>query len=152
MAVAPQGTFGFHEGTHMRERKLVLLIEDNPTESEMYGKLLWYNGFDVAFADTGAEGLRLIDEVHPDLVVTDLGLPDIDGFDVCRQLKSNEATANTPVVALSGRAKEHSGERALLEGCVEYFEKPISPYEVLKGIERLIGQQPPGEPNGGTAA
>jgi CheY-like chemotaxis protein len=134
----------------MRERKLVLLIEDNAAEREMYGKLLWYNGFEVAFAKDGAEGLRLVGEVHPDLVVTDLGLPDIDGFDVCRRLKSNKATADTPVVALSGRAREHSGARAMLEGCVEYFEKPISPYDVLKGIERLIGQQPP--PGGRTAS
>jgi CheY-like chemotaxis protein len=136
----------------MRERKLVLLIEDNPAESEMYGKLLWYNGFDVAFADNGAEGLRLVDEVHPDLVMTDLGLPDIDGLDLCRRLKSNAATSETPVVALSARARAHSGDRAMMEGCVEYFEKPISPYAVLKGIERLIGQQPPTGPDGDRAA
>jgi CheY-like chemotaxis protein len=127
----------------MRERKLVLLIEDDEAESEMYGKLLWYNGFDVVFANDGEQGLLLAAQTCPDLVVTDLGLPGMDGFDVCRMLKSNEATADTPLVALSARRKSHAGARAALEGCVEYFEKPISPYDVLKGIERLIGRQPP---------
>ena len=127
----------------MRDRKLVLLIEDDEAESEMYGKLLYYNGFDVVFANDGEQGLRLASQTEPDLVVTDLGLPDIDGFDVCRLLKSDKKTADTPVVALSARTRSQAGARAALEGCVEYFEKPISPYEVLKGIENLIGRQPP---------
>src|SRR5688572_32389545 len=127
----------------MRERKMVLLIEDNPAEREMYGKLLWYNGFDVVFAQDGEEGLRLASAEAPDLVLTDLGLPDIDGIDVCRQLKREAATAATPVVALSARAQAQAGKRAMLAGCVDYLEKPISPYEVLKRIEQLIGRQPP---------
>jgi CheY-like chemotaxis protein len=125
------------------ERKLVLVIDDNDAERELYGGLLWYNGFDVAFADTGEGGVRRARERTPDLVLLDLMLPDIDGVSVCSILKDDDDTSEVPVVALSGRSEREMGHAARTAGCANYLEKPISPLDVLYEIERLIGRPPP---------
>jgi two-component system, OmpR family, response regulator ResD len=127
-----------------RERQRVLVVEDNPDELELYGKILWYNGFDVMYARDGAEGLRCADDYQPDLVVVDLGLPGMDGLELCRRLKERTANAGLPVVILSARAQIDYGHQARRAGCDVYLEKPHSPVGVLKEVERLIGQAPPG--------
>lgn len=123
--------------------KRVLFIEDNAAERELYGQLLWYNGFDVAFAETGEDGLRLASEEPPDLVLLDMMLPGIDGVEVCDMLKRDVRTHDVPVLALSGRSRRELGSAARSVGCANYLEKPISPLEVLYEVERLIGRPPP---------
>jgi two-component system, OmpR family, response regulator len=127
-----------------RERQRVLVVEDNPDELELYGKILWYNGFDVMYARDGAEGLRCADDYQPDLVLVDLGLPEMDGLELCRRLKERAAHAGLPVVILSARAQIDYGHQARRAGCDVYLEKPHSPVGVLKEVERLIGPAPPG--------
>jgi DNA-binding response OmpR family regulator len=127
-----------------RERQRVLVVEDNPEELDLYGKILWYNGFDVVYARDGAEGLRCADEYDPDLVLLDLGLPEINGLEVCRRLKERKASADLPVVVLTARAQIACGHQARRAGCDVYLEKPHSPLGVLKEVERLIGPAPPG--------
>jgi CheY-like chemotaxis protein len=125
------------------QRKLVLVIDDNDAERQLYGGLLWYNGFDVAFAETGEDGVQLAREQTPDLVLLDLMLPGIDGVSVCNILKQDDQTTDVPVVALSGRSEREFGSAARSAGCANYLEKPISPLEVLHEVERLIGRPPP---------
>ena len=125
------------------QRKLVLVVDDNDAERELYGSLLWYNGFDVAYADTGEAGVALAHQQHPDLVLLDMMLPDIDGLRVCDEMKRDAALTHVPVVALSGRAERELGYAARSVGCVRYLEKPISAIDVLHEVERLIGRAPP---------
>jgi CheY-like chemotaxis protein len=127
-----------------RERQRVLVVEDNPEELDLYGKILWYNGFDVVYARDGAEGLRCAARYEPDLVLLDLGLPEMSGLELCRQLKERTASADLPVVVLTARAQIACGHQARRAGCDVYLEKPHSPLGVLKEVERLIGQAPPG--------
>jgi DNA-binding response OmpR family regulator len=127
-----------------RERQRVLVVEDNTEELELYGKILWYNGFDVMYARDGAEGLRCADDYQPDLVLLDLGLPEMDGLELCRRLKERAANDGLPVVILSARAQIDYGHQARRAGCDVYLEKPHSPMGVLKEVERLIGPAPPG--------
>jgi two-component system, OmpR family, response regulator len=138
---AAVGSIRSREG---RERQRVLVVEDNPDELELYGKILWYNGFDVMYARDGAEGLRCADDYQPDLVLVDLGLPEMDGLELCRRLKERAAHAGLPVVILSARAQIDYGHQARRAGCDVYLEKPHSPVGVLKEVERLIGPAPPG--------
>lgn len=127
-----------------RERPLVLVVEDNPDELELYGKILWYNGFDVLFARDGAEGLQFAQDHEPDLVLLDLGLPEMDGLELCRRLRQRTANSRIPVVILSARAEIDYGHRARWAGCDHYLEKPQSPLSVLHEVEKLIGPAPPG--------
>ncbi len=124
-------------------RKLVLVIDDDQAERELYGQLLWYNGFDVSFAATGEDGLQQATKDPPDLVLLDMMLPGIDGLGVCETLKGDAQTSDIPVLALSGRSERELGPAARRLGCVNYLEKPIGPVDVLHEVERLIGRPPP---------
>lgn len=129
-------------GKPSRERPLVLVVEDNPHDWEIYGKILWYNGFDVLYAADGTEGLRLSLEHLPDLVLLDVGLPDMTGLELCDELRGHDGSASIPVVILSARPRAEYEPRALRAGCALYMEKPAGPLDVLKEVERLIGRPP----------
>lgn len=126
------------------DRQLVLVVEDEPHDWEIYGKMLWYNGFDVLYAREGAEGLALAREYRPDLVLLDLGLPEMDGLELCKRLKEDPATSGVPVLILTARPEGKYGEKARLAGCDRYLEKPKTPLEVLNEVESVIGPAPPG--------
>lgn len=126
--------------------KVILLVEDDPHERAIYGDLLWYNGFDVVHATTAEQGYWLALEGQPDLVVLDLGLPDADGLDLCRQMKADARTAHIPVIVLSARPEDPYAALALHAGCAVYLPKPRAPIEVLNEVVNLIGLPPPGGP------
>jgi two-component system cell cycle response regulator DivK len=129
-----------------RERQLVLLVDDDPHDREIYGSILCYNGFDVVCADNGESGISLARRILPDIILLDIGLPDLHGLDLCSSLRSDSDTAVIPVVALSAYAERRMGEQARLAGCTRYIEKPASPVAVLHEIEHLVGKPPlPGE-------
>jgi two-component system phosphate regulon response regulator PhoB len=125
-----------------RTRPVVLMVEDDPADRELYGKILCYNGFDVVLAGAGTDAVERAQQVVPDCVLLDLGLPDMSGLEVCQALRARTATAAVPVVILSGRAQSEMGGRARDAGCVAYIEKPTEPVQVLKEIERLTGRPP----------
>lgn len=129
------------------KRKLVLLVEDDPTDREIYGGLLWYNGFDVAQAEDGPSGLAMAREAAPDLILLDIMLPDgPDGIEVAGQLR--EAGVAVPIIALTARSEAELGEAAQKAGFAAFLEKPIDPFAVVREVIRWIGY-PPG---GGRAA
>jgi CheY-like chemotaxis protein len=131
-----------------RERQLVLLVDDDPHDREIYGSILCYNGFDVVCADNGESGIRLARRIMPDVVLLDIGLPDLHGLDLCSTLRTSTETSDIPVIALSAYAETRMGEQARLAGCTRYIEKPASPVAVLHEIEKLVGKPPlPGEGN-----
>jgi CheY-like chemotaxis protein len=125
-----------------RERPLVLLVDDDPHDREIYGRILCYNGFDVVCADGGIAGMRLARTYVPDVVLLDIGLPDLHGLDLCSTLRTELDTSEIPVIALSAYAEKRMGEQARLAGCTRYIEKPASPVAVLHEIEQLVGKPP----------
>lgn len=142
---APDGPGAAVAGSSEAEtarKPLILVVEDHPHEWELYGKLLWYNGFDVIRAATGEEGLQLARERQPDLVLLDLVLPGMDGISLCRVLREDPATRDLQVVVLSGRAEWEMGVLMKRHGCVRYLEKPIGPLRVLHEVEQLLGRAP----------
>lgn len=125
-----------------RERPLVLVVEDDPSDWHLYGELLWYNGFDVAHATKGMEALRMAAERTPDLVLLDLVLPGMDGLEVCRRLRAIEEMRDVPVVVLTGRSAAEVEGACMAAGANRFLQKPTSPLAVLGLVEQLIGRPP----------
>jgi two-component system cell cycle response regulator DivK len=121
-------------------KKTVLVVEDNPGDRAIYGNMLWYNGFDVVFAEDGEAGIRLAREASPDLILLDLQLPLLHGSELASQLKQDDATKNIPIVALTARRLSEFGGNASLLGYARFLEKPVSPLEVLRVVESIIGR------------
>jgi DNA-binding response OmpR family regulator len=127
-----------------RQRPLVMMVEDDPDDRQIYGTILCYNGFDVVLVPNGSGALRSLDLYHPDLIVLDLGLPDASGIEVCREL--SREVPGVPVIALSGFSRNMMGERAQDAGFISYIEKPTNPLHVLHQIEEILGRPPsPGD-------
>jgi two-component system, OmpR family, KDP operon response regulator KdpE len=109
----------------------ILLVDDEPAIQRAVGPLLRARGYDVSVARTGAEALRLFGERTPDLIVLDLGLPDLEGTEVCRRIR---ASSNVPIVVLSARGAEADKVNALDLGADDYVTKPFGPDELLARI------------------
>ena len=111
----------------------LLLVEDNEMNRDAISRLLGRRGFTVITAEDGEQGLQLCQDSLPDLVLMDLGLPGMDGFEATRQIKADPRTAGIPVVALTARALTSDREAALAAGCDDYDTKPVD-------LNRLIGK------------
>jgi CheY-like chemotaxis protein len=116
----------------------VLLVEDNDAIRTAFTILLEDSGFRVATAARGADALRLAGESRPDVVVLDLGLPDMGGLDVARALTA-PGGARIPIVALTGRALDSERAEALAAGCAAFLTKPVDTHELLRVIGSFAG-------------
>ena len=115
----------------------VLFVDDDSATRAGYTKFLAHFGYQVMPAATGQEALTLASTCAPDVIVLDLGLPDIDGWEVARQLKTGSLTAATPIIALTGAGLlSHERVSAMRAGCDQYLTKPCSPVEVADAIRR----------------
>ena len=117
---------------------LVLVVEDSDAIRAAFTILLEESGYAVATAATGAEAVRLAAERAPDLVLLDLGLPDIPGLDVLRRIKANPATARIPVVALTGRDDPADRAALMAAGCAAYLVKPVDTQQLIRSIPGYI--------------
>jgi two-component system cell cycle response regulator DivK len=115
----------------------ILLVEDNPENREMLSRRLIRRGFEVAFAEDGAEAIERARADIPDLVLMDLSLPVMDGWEATRRLKADPTTAGIPVIALTAHAMSGDRERALQAGCDDYDTKPVELDRLLDKIRRL---------------
>ncbi len=120
--------------------KQVLIIEDNADNRMIYCVVLEHAGFKVIEAVDGEKGLALAYDVMPDIILLDIGLPGIDGWEVCTQLKADERTKAVPVVAITAHAYKEDRQRGARVGFDEYLAKPIEPRVLLKAVELLIGK------------
>jgi CheY-like chemotaxis protein len=120
---------------------LIFVVEDNNDEREMYTSYLATLGFRVEAAWDGASALARIVDARPDLVVMDLSLPRLDGWELTRRLKNDPRTAETLVVACTGHVLGASVERALEAGCDAYVVKPCPPHELVAEIRRLLARR-----------
>jgi two-component system cell cycle response regulator DivK len=130
-----------------RKRPLILIVEDQSDLRQLYAQELTLSGFDVIEAANGAEALAHTSERFPDIVLMDLSLPVMDGWEATRRLKVDSRTAHIPVVALT--AYDGSGElqRATRAGCDWFVPKPCQPHDLIEEIRRVLASpmgQPPG--------
>jgi two-component system cell cycle response regulator DivK len=116
----------------------ILIVEDNEMNRDALSRRLRRYGFEVCLAEDGRQGLDLIATTGPDLVLMDLGLPDIDGWECTRQLKADPTTRSIPIIALSAHATVGDRERALEAGCDEFDTKPIDLTRLLEKVSRLV--------------
>jgi CheY-like chemotaxis protein len=117
----------------------LLLVEDNEMNRDAISRLLERRGFSVITAEDGEQGLQICREALPDLVLMDLGLPGLDGFEATRQIKADPATARIPVLALTARALTSDQEAALVAGCDDYDTKPVDFTRLVGKIRALLG-------------
>jgi two-component system cell cycle response regulator DivK len=120
----------------------ILYIEDNEDNIYMVSRRLHRRGYEVVVARDGAEGLAQVISQVPDLILMDLGLPIIDGWQVTRQLRAAPETAAVPIIALSAHAMPEDRERALAAGCNDFIAKPTSFPRLLDRIEALLKGRP----------
>jgi DNA-binding response OmpR family regulator len=119
--------------------KRVLLVEDDAATRKGYGVYLTNCGFDVIEAADGHQGLLLASTSQPDIIVLDLGLPDIDGWEVARQLKKDAQTATIPILALTGSDLPHERVSAMRAGCDRHLAKPCEPGHLVATIRLCVG-------------
>lgn len=117
----------------------ILLVEDNEMNRDMLSRRLVRKGYDVLFAVDGAQGVSMTIAENPDIILMDMSLPVIDGWEATRQLKVNPQTQKIPVIALTAHAMSGDREKALTAGCDEYDTKPIELPRLLQKIEALLG-------------
>jgi CheY-like chemotaxis protein len=118
----------------------ILLVEDNEMNRDMLSRRLQRKGYEVVIAVDGAEGVSLTSSENPDLVLMDMSLPVMDGWEATRQLKANPETREIPVIALTAHAMSGDREKALNAGCDDYDTKPIELPRLLSKIETFLGR------------
>lgn len=122
--------------------RTVLLVEDSDAIRDAFTILLEDAGYAVLGAETGAEALRLAEERVPDLVLLDMGLPDMSGLDVVRRLKAAPQTAAIAVVALTGRDEEADRRACLAAGCAAYIVKPVNTQKLVRDLPGWMAAAP----------
>lgn len=132
------------------ESSLVLIVEDDRQLRVFYRDALLGAGFRVAEAHNGLQALDKATELLPALVVTDLAIPGIDGFELCRQLKSRQVLAHVPILGITGHSLLRTAdERARRAGCDKLLTKPLAAETLVAEIERLLQETGRGAPPGG---
>ncbi len=119
--------------------KKVLLVDDEPDALEIYAMRLEIMGYQVVKADDGEKALALAKTERPDLIILDLMLPKIEGFDVCRSLKFDDEYKNIPIVILSALSQSSDKKKAMDAGADDYFSKPVDFNAFLKRLKELAG-------------
>ena len=117
----------------------VLLVEDNEMNRDMLSRRLVRRGFQVVFAMDGQHGIDLAHSERPDIILMDMSLPVIDGWEATRRLKANDATRSVPVIGLTAHAMSGDREKAIEAGCDDYDTKPVELDCLIGKIERLLG-------------
>jgi DNA-binding response OmpR family regulator len=112
----------------------VLFVEDDPAARAGYMKYLVHHGLDVVTASTGHDALALAMASVPDVIVLDLGLPDLDGWEVARRLRADPETVAVPIIALTGAGLPHERVSAMRAGCDRHLTKPCAPAALLDAI------------------
>ena len=122
--------------------KCILCVEDEPEMIDLMRLILGRRGFEVKGANGGVEGLKMIRDSAPDLILLDLMMPDMDGWEVYQQLKADEKTKNIPVIVVTAKAQSIDKVLGLHIAKVDdYIAKPFSPQELLNSVEKVLQKQ-----------
>ncbi len=118
----------------------ILLVEDNELNRDMLERRLLRKGFQVILAANGEESISKAAQDRPDLILMDLSLPGIDGWEATRRIKADDETAVIPIIALTAHAMTGDREKALAAGCDDYDTKPVELERLLGKMQRLLPQ------------
>ena len=116
----------------------ILLVEDNEMNRDMLSRRLKRRGYEVAIAVNGAEGVAMATSTTPDLILMDMSLPVMDGWEATKKIKADPATKSIPVIALTAHAMSGDREKALQAGCDDYDTKPIELSRLLTKIKTFL--------------
>jgi CheY-like chemotaxis protein len=116
----------------------ILLVEDNEMNRDMLSRRLTRNGFEIVMAVDGGQGVAMATSEKPDLILMDLSLPVIDGWEATRRVKADAATMAIPIIALTAHALVEDRERATAAGCDDFDTKPVELPRLLEKINRLL--------------
>ena len=120
------------------QNKLVLIIDDNPMNLLLTSKILENNKFRTLTAENGKDGIQLIENELPALILLDIIMPDMDGYEICRHIKKTAKLKHTQVVFMSAKSKEADIQKGYDLGAALYITKPFSTRELVKQIKELL--------------
>jgi two-component system cell cycle response regulator DivK len=118
----------------------ILLVEDNEMNRDMLSRRLVRNGFEVVIAVDGRKGVEMATSEKPDLILMDMSLPVMDGWDATRHVKADPGTKSIPVIALTAHAMAEDRDKAIAAGCDDFDTKPVELPRLLGKIEALLGK------------
>jgi CheY-like chemotaxis protein len=121
-----------------QKARLILVVDDYQDAREMYAEYLQFSGFRVAEARNGNEAVEQAFALKPDLILMDLSLPGMDGWEATRRLKADAATRHIPIVALTGHALAGASEGAKRAGCDSFVTKPCLPDDLVLEVRRML--------------
>jgi len=136
------------EGQRADLRKKILVVDDNEDSRELVAKVLKQSGYQIVEAVDGEEALARVLSEKPDLILMDRSLPKLDGLEVARRLKAEEATKGIPIVAVTAHAMRGDREKALAAGCEGYIPKPINVRTLAGQIRLYLEEQGGSIPSG----
>jgi DNA-binding response OmpR family regulator len=145
-AIVICGKLNLFRWQHMTEKstKVILCIEDDQEMIDLIRLILSRRGFEIRGANGGKEGLEIIRKDHPDLVLLDLMMPEMDGWEVYQQMKADEAVRNIPVIVVTAKAQSIDKVLGLHIAKVDdYIAKPFSPQELLTSVDNVLGRKQP---------
>ena len=119
----------------------ILIVEDNEENRDALSRRLERRGFEVLMAIDGAAGVSMAKTEKPDLILMDMNMPQVDGWEATRQIKADEDIRHIPVIALTAHAMSGDRERALQAGCTDYHTKPIEFPKLISQIEKVLQGQ-----------
>ncbi len=117
---------------------LVLIVDDSPTEQHVFCKILERHGYDTVVASDGEEAIAMAEQVRPEVIVMDVVMPGMNGFQATRQLSRNPATAKIPVVIVSAKSQETDRIWGLRQGASQYLVKPVEADELVAAVEAVL--------------
>lgn len=120
-------------------KKTILLVEDNEDNLVVYRTILEHVGYNVIEARDGEEGVSRAQQHLPDLILMDISIPKLDGWEATQRLKGIEETRGIPIIALTAHALEEDRQKAVQVGCDGYLAKPVEPRRVVQEVERFVG-------------
>lgn len=119
----------------------ILLVEDNDLNRDMLSRRLERKGYQVVMAGDGVQGVASASQEKPDLILMDLSLPELDGWEASKRIKEAPETSGIPIIALTAHAMAGDRDRAMQSGCDDYDTKPIEFSRLLSKIEKLLGRE-----------
>lgn len=127
-------------------KKKILIVEDNDLNLKLFRDLLSAHGYETFETKEGMEALAIARNVHPDLILMDIQLPEISGLDITRKIKSEGDICDIPIIAVTAFAMKDDEEKILKAGCEAYISKPISIANFLDTVKRFLGEEHSGLP------